>query len=199
MTWLSENPWPLVGTFGVLALFFLIAVRFTQQGKFLIWAGSCAALALLFWGIERIWVTDRERIESIVYDLANAVKESDYDRIVTHLDPDEFDVPGGAVGRAFIRGAIERYEFEFVRISNLEVDAGRLTRRGTADFTAHASYRTSNALGGPNYGATPPQGLGWSLGFREVEPEVWKVTRIDLTRAPGGLSAQDLLRFGGGG
>ncbi len=198
MTWLSENPWPLVGTFGVLIFIFLVAARFTQQGKFLVWAGVCAGLALLFWGIEQIWVTDRERIEAVVYDLADAVKESDYDRIVAHLDDDEFGVPGGAVGRAFIRGAIERYEFEFVRISNLEVEAGRLTRRGTADFTAHASYRSSGALGGPNYGATPPSGLGWSLGFRETEPDVWKVTRIDLTRGPRGLSTQDIIRFSGG-
>jgi hypothetical protein len=25
---------------------------------------------------------------------------------------------------------------------------------------------------------TPPSGMGWSFGLREVEPKVWKVTRI---------------------
>ncbi|CAN5848155.1 hypothetical protein BH23PLA1_BH23PLA1_28200 [soil metagenome] len=193
MTWLSENPWPLVGTFGVLALAFLIALRVAQQGRFLIWAGVCAALALMFWGIEQLWVTDRERIEAVVYDLADAVKQSDYDRIIAHLDPDEFDLPGGAFGRATLRSLVESYEFEFVRISNLEVDAGQLSRRGKADFTAQASYRTTTSTGGPNYGLSPV--LGWSIGFREVEPKVWKVTRIDLTRTPQGISTENVMRY----
>ena len=33
---------------------------------------------------------------------------------------------------------------------------------------------------------TPPAGMGWSLGLREVQPGVWKVSRITPGRVANG-------------
>ena len=45
MTFLSEDPTYVAGALGVLAGAFLIALRVTQQGKYLIWALSVAGIS----------------------------------------------------------------------------------------------------------------------------------------------------------
>ena len=186
MEYLSEDPWPLAGALGLVALGFLVALLITQQGKHLIRAGIALGLALAVIGIEQVWVTDNERIEAVVYDLARAVGASDPGAIEAHLAPD-FETPVGAVGRALIRASLPNIKFDFVRVSKLSVHAGAQTRLGTADFTVHASGMATTPILSHAF-ATPPSGTDWSLGFRETAPGQWKVTRITPTRLPQGLS-----------
>lgn len=194
MTWLSEDPWPLAGGLGVVALALVAALWFTQQGKFLVYAGVAFLLGLAVLAIEALWVTDRERIEGVVYGMAAAVERSDPDAVIAYLAPD-YEVPGGAFGVVLIRSTVNSTKFDFVNIRSLKVQAGKQSRQGKADFLVMASWARSTALGGTNFDATPPPGVGFSLGFREVEPDVWKVTRIDLTQAPAGVSTEDVMRY----
>jgi hypothetical protein len=191
MEYLSEDPWPLAGALGVVALGFLVALVVTQQGKHLIRAGMALGLALAVIGIER--VTDNERIEAVVYDLARAVGASDPGAIEAHLAPD-FEAPGEAVGRAVIRASLPNIKFDFVRVSKLNAHAGAQTRLGTAEFTVHASGMASAPLLGSHAFATPPAGTDWWLGFRETDPGQWKVTEIRPTRLPRGLSLNAAAR-----
>jgi ketosteroid isomerase-like protein len=192
MEYLSEDPWPLAGALGLVALGFLVALLITQQGKHLIRAGIALGLALAVIGIEHFWVTDNERIEAVVYDLARAVGASDPGAIEAHLAPD-FEAPAGAVGRAVIRASLPNIKFDFVRVSHLRVNAGAQTRLGTADFTVQTSgMGTAPILGARATFATPPSGTDWSLGFRETAPGQWKVTRITPTRLPQGMSLDAL-------
>jgi len=192
---LSDDPTFLVGALGIVAAGFLVALRITQQGKFLIWALGTGALALVLLGIDWIWVTDNERIEAVVYDLRRAVRESDVDGVFKHLAPDiQYAptgnlryLPGAAVkgemARALIRNTLHAAKFDFVRISGLETHAGAQTRRGTAEFQVIAS----GSFQGPgvtyNFGTT---GSAWSLGLRETSPKVWQVERISPVRLPEG-------------
>ena len=187
MQWLSEDPTYLAGGLGVLALIMLIAVRATQQGKFLVMAGAALALALLVVVVERLWVTDAERIEQVVYDLRRAVQASDAEGVLGRLTPDvqyvrnSFVKFSGEGAREFIRTHLGRAKFDFVRIARLKARAGRQTRRGDAEFRviASGSYETSGAM--LNFGAA---NLDFSLGLRETAPDVWKVERIVQLRAP---------------
>jgi hypothetical protein len=197
-TWLSEDPWPLAGMFALVALVFLVRLKISQQGKELARAGVALGLAGLVLLVEWLWVTDRERIEMAVYDMADAVKASDYERLESHLAP-EFEQEVGMITKALLRGTLMSMDFEFVRIAQLEVQAGKATRMGKADFLGQAQWtRTSQGLG-TSFDATPPPGIGFSFGFREVEPNEWKVTRIDVTRVPYGTPdsvANYMARFG---
>ena len=193
MEYLSEDPWPLAGILGLVALGFLVALGITQQGKHLIRAGIALGLALAVIGIERAWVTDNERIEAVVYDLARAVGASDPGAIEAHLAPD-FESPGESVDRVLIRATLPNVKFDFVRVSKLGVHAGAESRLGTADFTVHASGMATAPLLGSHAFATPPSGTDWSLGFREAAPGQWKVTRITPTRLPRGLSLDAVAR-----
>jgi hypothetical protein len=194
MSWISEDPWPVTGTLVVIAVICFLLVRFTQRGKFLIWALAAIVVAALLLVIEHFWVTDRERIEATLYAIAHAAEQSDYKALETFLAP-EFEKPG-LITRALIRGKLEATEFEFIHISSLQIsEPGRFTRQSTAELIARASWRERTTSGSSDFNATPVAGTRWSFGFREVEPKVWKVTRIDLIDTGlGNVSAEDALK-----
>jgi hypothetical protein len=209
MHYLSEDPWPLAGALGLIALGFLVALRVTQQGKYLIRAGIALGLALLVIGVERAWVTDNERIEAVVYELATAVRTSDADRMAACLTPDVIVDVGNAasllergtflretlrfLGRfsgqkitlVLLRPALESLRFDFLSVGRLTTHAGALSRRGTAEFRVFAGGTYHDPGSNIDYNfATPTSGSDWSLGLRETAPGVWKVERITPTAFP---------------
>src|SRR5207248_744691 len=137
--YLSEDASYLAGSLAILAACFLIAMRVTQQGKFLVWAGVALAAAVLVVGIEWVWVTDNERIERVVYDLARAVEASDAPAALGFMTDDVqlvqkgFTLPGAAT-RALVEWRVANTHFDFVRVTHLVARAGEQSRRGTADF-----------------------------------------------------------------
>src|SRR5262249_54411566 len=151
----------------------------------------------------KLWVTDNERIEAVVYDLARAVEMSDADRVMGHLTPDVDFAPtaealgatpyqraalyvvsrfaGQKVTRSLIESQLRNYRFDYVRVTHLTTHAGQQSRLGTAEFRVHVmgeQLEPYHAI------ATAPVGTDWSLGFRETEPHVWKVDRVSLTKLP---------------
>jgi ketosteroid isomerase-like protein len=182
-----EDPTYLAGGLGILGVGFLIALRVTQQGRYLIWALSALGLAGAVLVIEHFWVTDAERIERVVYDLRDAVMASDAEQLLTHLTPDvEFVQQGrttssGEATRAYIRSVLSGTKFDFVRITHLKAEASRLSRLGSAEFRIIASGSMQSSMVTNNFGTTNSD---WSLGFEESSPGVWKVNRISPTHAP---------------
>jgi hypothetical protein len=154
----------------------------TQQGKYLVWALVLIALAGLVLVIEHYWVTDNERIEAVVRDIGSAALHGDVDRVLSHLTPNvilsqnELAVRG-KIAHAVIRTNLDRTEFDFLTISDVEADAGQQTRRGTATFRVFTGGRFGNF----NF-LTDARGTDWSFGFEETEDGVWKVNRITATR-----------------
>jgi hypothetical protein len=190
MEFLSEDPTYLAGGLGLLAGSFLIALRLTQQGKYLVWGISSLALMALVLVIEQLWVTDNERIEQVVYELGRAVASSDIPRVLDELAPDVQYVQGGnvlmsgSVLRSYVESTVGAAKFDILRISHLRANAGGQSRRGTAEFRVIASgtFQRSFQM---NFGTTNST---WSLGLRETSPGVWKINRITPVSIPGGQS-----------
>ena len=193
MYYLAEDPSYVLAALGLVAVGLLVALKVTQQGKFLIWAVIVAAVALGVFGVERYLVTDAERIEAVVYDLANATEASDVDRIKSHLDERvTFGVSGQTTDGSFLLRMVfpllRQTHFDFVRVGRLTTSAGGQSRRGSAEFAVTATGVFDDA------GAQVPLGsIGteWSMGFREVSPGVWKVNRITALKLP--LQARRVL------
>jgi ketosteroid isomerase-like protein len=187
MSLLSEDATYLAGGLAILAVIFLIVMKTTQQGKFLLWAGVALGLAVVALLIEQLWVTDNERIESVVHALRRAVASSDAPGVLAHLTPDVVYVMGGGPSiagettRGFIESELAKVKFDFVRITRLQAHAGGQSGRGSAEFRVLAGGSYQTVLAAYNFGAT---NLDFSLGFRKTEPNVWKVERITLTHAP---------------
>src|SRR5262249_20119248 len=158
------------------------------QGKYLIRAVVAVCLAVTLVVTEWLWVTDDERIEQVVYDMRQAVLKSDVEGVLSHLTPNVQYTRGetalfGEATRALIRANLSNTRFELVRISNLQTAAGQQTRRGTAQFRVFTKGSLHTSLGTVNIG---PAETGWSLGFQETEPGVWKVNRITPVQLPPG-------------
>lgn len=195
MEMLSDDPTYLAGGLGALGLVLLVATKATQQGKYLIGAGVALGLMVLVLIVEQIWVTDQEHIEETVYGLAKAVSESKAEVAASFLAPECRLDPGNAesnrlvqlvVGRIgntkpadWLRQNLDNLQFDYLKITRLHTSAGAQSRLGTAEFTAHTMGRTKEPYAG--FG-TPPAGMEWSFGLREVEPGQWKITRISPGR-----------------
>lgn len=189
MTMLSEDPTILVVGLVLLGIALLMAMRVTQQGAYLVRAGIVFGLAGLVLAIEWFWVTDNERIERVVDDLRGAVARADVNGVLEHLAPNvQYGRPRGELSpeatREMIRAALANASFDFVRVSQLQTNVGRQSRRGTADFRVLAKGRVDTAIGGMAVGSANSE---WSLGFQEVEPHVWKVNRITPMSIPDGV------------
>lgn len=196
MEYLSEDPIPLAGFFLLAAVAFLVAMRATQQGKYLVRAVIAGVLAAAVLVVEWSWVTDNERIEQVVYGLRDAVANSDVDAVLGYMTPDVTYLKGetaleGDATRGLIRDNLSRVRFELVRITNLRTNAGRQSRRGTAEFHAFFKGTMDTSTASVNVGTVNSI---WSLGLRETAPGIWKVDRITPVQAPG-----DGLYVPGGG
>ncbi len=186
MHYLVEDPSYVLAALGIATVACLVALRVSQQGKFLIRAGSLAALAVAIFAVEQFWVTDAERVEAVVYGLAKAVEASDVDRVTEFLADDvTFGMGGRTVDGSFpLRLALpmlRHTQFDFVRVSQLSAGVGDQSRRGSAEFKVMASG-TFQEGGGRT--PLPPIATEWSLGFREVAPGRWKVNRVNAIRLP---------------
>jgi hypothetical protein len=200
MYYLAEDPWPLAGALGLLALVFLIALRTTQQAKYLLWAGIAAALLITFVAIERFWVTDDELIEAVVYDVAAAVQAGDAKRVTEHMAPEaRVSLPNesfetnpilkaalGVISQMqglkltpeLLASQLGRFRFDYVKVGSLRTHVGEQARQGTAEFRVHVMGTQIDPF---HTFATPVSGMGWSFGLRETSPRVWKITRITPT------------------
>jgi hypothetical protein len=191
MTSLSEDPIYLAGGLLLLAGALGVAFNITQQGKYLVRAGIVLALALLVVAVEWFWVTDNERIEQVVYDLRQAMLDSNAEGILIHMAPNVQYLQGDTAlsedaTRALIKTNLSHARFEFVRISDLQTSAGQQSRRGKAEFRVFTRGHLSSSLGVADFGTAVTT---WSLGFQETEPGVWKVNRISPITIPQGILA----------
>jgi len=180
MTFLSEDPTYLAGFLVLVAGAFLMALKVTQQGKYLVWALTALGLAVAVVVIERLWVTDNERIESVVYELRRAMLAANPEDVLTQLTPDvEYVQDGislsGEATRGLIRANLANAALDFVHIQDLQTSAGRQTRRGKAEFRVYAKGTLRTSMVTYSVGMANST---WSLGFQETEPGVWKVNRI---------------------
>ena len=130
----------------------------------------------------------------MIYGLAEAVAASDGERAAGYLDPSCVVEPGNRAGRIavqiatgfsgpspreWLRANLAGIKFDWLRVSRLEAHAGTLSGRGSAEFVVHTMGQQLEPF---RTWATPPAGMGWSLGLREASPGVWKVTRISPGR-----------------
>jgi hypothetical protein len=209
MHYLAEDPWPATLAFGVIAAACVIALRVTQQGKYLVAAATFALLAGLVWLVDALWVTDAERVEAMAYGIVQAVRDINpptaadpdkpkaerpvpnaeaFNRLFSYLTPDatfelgEFSAPGD-FAKSFIRRQLENTTFDFIRVSKMYVEVGQQSRTAKTHFIVHAGGSTDRPGTRLNF-LTDGSGTEWEFGLRETEPGTWKINRITAVRLP---------------
>lgn len=200
-----EDPWGVLGVLAVLTVLSLIALWMTQLTKYLWAAVGLIAFGVAVAGLDWYVVTDREKVEAIVEEMADAVRRSDPDGVIKHLDldGDGANKPSVAIlglslketaAKGLIVNALGAFEFDILRISGMDAKVLPYSRTAEANFQVFAAASTASP------GAGGRMGIGslnsnWSIGFHETEPGTWKVTSIATSGEYAGEILKHLLRF----
>jgi hypothetical protein len=166
MTVLLESPWPAI-FFGIIAeaVLAVILVR-TGRGAVLLGMLGVLALSLAGVGLERLVVTERERVEATLYGAADAIEHNDADGVVSWLSPT------GQVSPSWIRGVMKRYRFTDARINNLQVEINHMSSPPTAKARMIAAFSVAETHGASPYNNAR---LGLTVELR-LENGRWLIT-----------------------
>src|SRR5690349_698611 len=117
--WLLESPYTIVAL-GV-AIIFALSAAWTATGRQELLYALAAAIALLFAALitERLIVTDREKIQATLKEIARDVKNNDHRRIVSHIHSSATAIKQKA------QAELPKYhftDFRITRINSIEID-----------------------------------------------------------------------------
>jgi hypothetical protein len=117
--WLLESPYTIVAL-GV-ALIFALGAAWTASGRQELLYALAAAIVLLFGALitERLIVTDREKIEATLREIAHDVKNNDHRRIIRHIHSSALSIKQKA------QAELPKYrftEFRITKINLIDVD-----------------------------------------------------------------------------
>lgn len=126
ITWFTENPTPLLVTGGMMLM--LLLVFFLKSGRFvLFWPmGAVAVFMGITVLVDRLVVTDRERVQNAIYDAAAAGEKNNLEGVLAIISPSAARV------REEARRWIGQAKLEEVTIGNLQVTLDRTKQPQTA-------------------------------------------------------------------
>jgi hypothetical protein len=126
ITWFTEDPTPIFILGGIaLAVLFVFLMK-TGRGLVLVAMAGVAAIMGLAVLIDALVVTDRERVEEVIYHAAAAAERNDLDGVAAFVSPSAPQI------KTEIRRWIGQLAIESVSIGGLDVTIDRTTSPQTA-------------------------------------------------------------------
>jgi hypothetical protein len=166
MTTLVENPVPVI----VVAIFAeaVLAVMLVKSGRGVLLGAMAGVLvvALGLVGLERLVVTDRERIEATLDGCAAALQDNDLDGLLGYISPSD------TASRTEAARALRLIEFSKVTLGDPEITINRLTSPHTAHVVLRA-YAAGRLRSGEFEGTMRP--IRFEVELRQ-EGDRWLVT-----------------------
>lgn len=175
-TLLAEQPLLVSLMLGALAAGFIYGwLQTGQKGLGAVGLGA-ALLIPLAWFIASNWVTDREQIETLIYEIADAVERNDHEAAVR--------VIGDAKTKAMARQELSRWKFSLAAVNRIRsIDIIEGTFPLEADVDMSVKVRVSPASGGGMRDFHVPRRL--ILNF-EKDGDDWFVVRYQHMPIVGG-------------
>jgi len=121
-TWFTENPLPILIGGGVVLLVLLVLLLKSGRGVILTAMLGVAIVMGLAVLIDRLVVTDRERVAKLVYEAAAAAQRNEIEPIIANI------LPSATAIRAEARRWIGQVKLSDVTITNMRVDLDRAAR-----------------------------------------------------------------------
>ena len=139
ITVLAEQPLVVAMMLGLTAATLIFG--WLQTGKNV--AGVLGILAVCMipvaFVIAATWETEREKVEAVLYEIADAVESNDHEKVYAYIaDPR---------ARAIARAELPRYEFQSVEVTgirSIEVLEGTFPLRADADLNIKAELSTKD-------------------------------------------------------
>ncbi|HXY32622.1 MAG TPA: nuclear transport factor 2 family protein [Planctomycetaceae bacterium] len=162
--WFTETPWPPFFICSILSAVFFAQWYLHRRPRQLQLSLAFLALGGIVIIVERLIVTESERVENNVYALAHAFETGDGDRCAEFFsehDDKERDLVRSVAGQVHVVGTI--------RITDLTVQMSSAESRATATFRASATV---------NYQSRQDHiYTRWQLTWQR-EANEWKIVRI---------------------
>ncbi len=166
MTLFLENPAPIIFAGIVLEAMLATAFVSTRRGSVLLAMLGVLVLVLGGVALERLVVTDAERVEATLDGAAAALEANSLQQLEPYLARNAAETRGRA---AYALGAVE---ITGVRISHLEIDINRLTSPPTAEARFHGVVNYQDRTGMIPYRTYAAQ---FVVGL-ELEDDRWVIT-----------------------
>lgn len=166
--WFSEDAWSpifLIGSVGVVLAFVSIA---QQKMKLMAVAVLLAIACGAIYYIEQQIVTDGEKIEMQIHELAADFQRNDFEAVAAHFSPQSKTLQNVAMAAVTMVDIDDDY-----RITDLQVKTTAENTLAEAHFRANV---TATVVGYGNVGRQPTR---WKVNWQKVADE-WKI--IDVTR-----------------
>ncbi len=126
ITWFTEDPTPIFILGGItLAVLFVYLMK-TGRGLVLVAMAAVAAFMGLAVLVDALVVTDRERVENVIYEAAAAAEHNNLDAVAAFVSPSAPQI------KADIRHWIRQLIIESVTIGGLDVSVDHTTSPPTA-------------------------------------------------------------------
>lgn len=137
MEFLFENPLRIIFIGVLVEAVLALALFRTRRGAILWFMIAALALTAAVLAMERLVVTERERVEMTIDGITAALEANDLNRVLSYVDP------AAAKTRGRAAWAMGRIEIQSVRVYRLDISINRLTTPMTAraSFFGYISYR----------------------------------------------------------
>jgi len=148
--WLYEGRLLVYGLLLVVGGILLVLWWSRRDRQALKVVAAVAGLALLYFLLDILHETPREKVEATIKEMADATSKHDLDRLFLHISADfKYQNSDRKAFRDRVRLALERYDVKNIRVKdlrflNMDVDAGRMTVR--IDGTASTNKEWGMAL-----------------------------------------------------
>jgi hypothetical protein len=170
ITWFTEDPTPILIAGGITLIVLLVFLLKTGRGAILYAMAGVALFMGLAVLIDKLVVTDRERIANVIYDAGAAAKRNDLSAVVAFISPSVPAVQQDA------RRWIGQAKLDEVTITNMRIDLDRSTNPPTATAVfrgfAQGQLRDRSAVYAGTY-------FGLITAHFRREGDRWVVTDYD--------------------
>lgn len=170
MTWLTEDVTTLLVIIGLLELALAAALYQSGRGPILWAMGGLLLLAGAAFLIERVVVTERERVESALFGAVAAVENNDLDAVLGYIGSQALEV------RTMAQSRMKLVEIEEAKITDRpKIIINELTSPPTATASFTGRIRGQLKMG-TQYGDTFI--ARFDVTLREYEGE-WKIVSVE--------------------
>lgn len=178
--WFTETPWPPIFLFCLSACILLTVWYAKQKATFLVVAGLMLVAAVGTYFVEQLIVTDAEKIEQNVHDLAAAFQRKDADATLNYFSVQAPDL------RALVSAAIAYVDVNNLDIKDVQVSLVAAKSRGLSTFRANGTATV------PSMSASQHMATMWRLTWQK-EAGDWKIVEIAELNPMNGEDRRDSL------
>jgi hypothetical protein len=161
--WFTETPWPPIIGLAALATAFAAALISTQRTKFIAPILLLAAVAIIVYVVEQQVVTERERVEQSIHDVAAAFQKQDVDATLEHFSEQALLL------RAAALWALTTVQVQDdLRITDVSIEMKN------ADSRARSHFRANGTFAVVGYGDVGHQPTRWNVDWQKEGGE-WRI------------------------